>query len=283
MIRVYVDGVALLGPGLQGWASSRAVLAGSEPYVWAPTVVPPSPLLPANERRRTVQTVKLALAVGAEAMENARCEAAAVATVFTSSGGDGETIDDILATLASPDPEVSPTRFHNSVHNAPAGYWSIATRSREPSSSLCFHDWSFTGGLLDAASQAGVDDRSVALIAYDLPYPEPLHGLRPIGAVFATALVLAPRASATSLAWLDIELCRGAGEATVMVDAGLEAVRRSVPAARSLPLLTALARPAPTTVILDHVAGNQLSLSLAPLEPRADPAIGHDAPALATS
>jgi beta-ketoacyl synthase-like protein len=283
MIRVYVDGVALLGPGLQGWAASRDVLAGIAPYVAAPTVVALSPLLPANERRRTVQTVKLVLAVGAEAIENARCDAAALATVFTSSGGDGETIDDILASLASSDPAVSPTRFHNSVHNAPAGYWSIATRSRAPSSSLCFHDWSFAGGLLEAAAQAGVDDYVVGVIAYDLPYPEPLHGVRPIGAVFATALILGPRVSETSLARLDIELGRDLGQATVMADAGLEAVRQTVPAARSLPLLAALARRAPATVVLDHVSGNQLSLSLAPLEQRADPAIRHDAPALATS
>jgi hypothetical protein len=283
MIRVAVEAVALLGPGLQGWTASRAVLAGIAPYIAAPTVVPLSPLLPANERRRTVQTVKLVLAVGAEAIENAGCDAAALATVFTSSGGDGETIDDILATLASSDPAVSPTRFHNSVHNAPAGYWSIATRSRAPSSSLCFHDWSFTGGLLEAAAQASVDDCAVGLIAYDLPYPEPLHGVRPIGAVFAAALILAPRASETSLAQLDIEFGRGTGQATAMAEAGLEAVRQTVPAARSLPLLAALARQAPATVILDHVSGNQLNLSLAPLDRRTDPAICQDAPALATS
>ena len=282
MIGVYVEGVALLGPGLQGWAASRAALAGIAAYVPAPTVVPPSPLLPANERRRTVATVKLALAVGAEAVENARCDATTLATVFTSSGGDGETLDNILATLASADPQLSPTRFHNSVHNAPAGYWSIATRSREPSSSLCIHDASFAGGLLDAAAQAAVDERMVGLIAYDLPYPEPLHGVRAIGAIFATALILAPRASETSLARLDVELGRGAGQATAMADPALEALRRNVPAARGLPLLAALARQKPATVILDHVSGNQLTLALTPLEQRPDAALRHVAPALAT-
>jgi len=34
----------------------------------------------------------------------------------------------------------------------------------------------FFAGLLDAAVQATVDDRAVTLAAYDLPYPEPLHG-----------------------------------------------------------------------------------------------------------
>lgn len=283
MTRVYVEGVALRGPGLNGWAASRAILAGTEPYVRAPTVVPLSSLLPANERRRTVQTVRLALAVGTEAVEAARCDAGALATVFTSSGGDGETIDGILETLATADPEVSPTRFHNSVHNAPAGYWSIATQSRAPSSSLCCHDWSFTGGLIDAAAQAAVDDRMVGLIAYDLPYPEPLNGVRPIGAVFAVSLILAPRASATSLARLDIEVGRGAAPATALDDAALDAVRESIPAARSLPLLAALARRATATVVLDYVAGNQLVLSVAPLALGPEGDTRYDAPALATS
>jgi hypothetical protein len=283
MMRVYVEGVALRGPGLNGWPASHAILAGVVPHVSAPTVVPLSPLLPANERRRTVQTVKLALAVGTEAIEAAHCDAAALATVFTSSGGDGETIDAILTALAGAVPEVSPTRFHNSVHNAPAGYWSIAAQSRAPSSSLCCHDWSFSGGLIDAAAQAAVDDRLVGLIAYDLPYPEPLNGVRAIGAVFATSLILAPRASASSLARLDIELSRNVGRATAMADAALEVVRQSVPAARSLPLLAALARQAAATVVLDYVSGNQLVLSLMPLAKVPDAVSRHGAPALATS
>ena len=136
-MRVCVEGVGLLGPGLCGWQTSRAVLAGSTPYVFAPTVLTASALLPAAERRRTGAPVKLALAVGHEAFTNAGRDAATTATVFTSSGGDGENVHQICETLASTDREVSPTRFHNSVHNAAAGYWGIATGSREASTSLC--------------------------------------------------------------------------------------------------------------------------------------------------
>ena len=82
--------------------------------------------------------------------------------------------------LATDGREVSPTRFHNSVHNAPSGYWAVATGSREPSTSLCAYDASFAAGLLEAAAQATVDDRPVTLVAYDLPYPEPLQRARPI-------------------------------------------------------------------------------------------------------
>ncbi len=264
-MRVYVEGIGLCGPGLGDWAASLPVLRGVAPYVPAQTVVRPSPLLPPNERRRAVETVRLALAVCHEAFAMAGRDAADTATVFASSGGDGATIHEILEVLAAPDVEMSPTRFHNSVHNAPAGYWSIAARSRAPSSSLCCRDWSFGAGLLEAAAQATVDDRAVALIAYDVRYPEPLNRVRPIGAAFGMALVLTAGPTAASLARLDVELQRHAARPTVMSAGALEALRRGTPAARSLPLLAGLARAAPRTLVLDYLPDLAIGLSLEPM------------------
>ena len=42
-----VEGVGLVGPGLSGWESSRAILAGREPYTHMPTVFPAPEALPA--------------------------------------------------------------------------------------------------------------------------------------------------------------------------------------------------------------------------------------------
>jgi Beta-ketoacyl synthase, N-terminal domain len=263
-MRVFVEAAALRGPGLDGWPASRAVLAGAAPYRPAPAVLPPSSLLPPNERRRAVQTVKLTLALGAEVFAAAGRDAVETATIFTSSGGDGETIHDILTVLASDDRALSPTRFHNSVHNAPAGYWSIAARSLAPSTSLCCHDGSFAAGLLEAAAQATVEDRAVALIAYDLCYPEPLNAVRPIGALFGAALVLTPAPTPAASARLDVELRRGTGPVSAMACAALEALRRGTPAARSLPLLAALARGG-GTVALDFLPELVLAVTLAPL------------------
>ena len=262
-MRVYVEGIGLYGPGLNGWQASRSVLSGAAPYVAAPTLVPPSPLLPPNERRRTVQTVKLALAVGAEAFAGAKRDPAEVATVFTSSGGDGETIHQILDVLATTEPELSPTRFHNSVHNAPAGYWRIANHSHAPSSSLCCHDASFAAGLIEAAVQATTDAEPVALFAYDVSAPEPLNARRPIGANFATALILTPEPTATTLARLDVEI-RPRSTTSSMADAALEELRRGTPAARSLPLLAALARAAGADIALDFVSELEICLRLEP-------------------
>jgi len=263
-MRAYVEGVGLLGPGLRGWHASRAVLAGAEAYRPAPTAIPASELLPPAERRRASIPVKLALAVGWEAFMSAGRNAAATAAVFTSSSGDGEILHQICETLTTPEREVSPTRFMNSVHNAAAGYWSIATQSREPSTSLCCYDASFAAGLLECATQVAVDARPVALIAYDQPYPQPLHATRPISGEFGVALVMTPQATERSLATIDVELEPGEPGESRLPDASLEAARLGNPAARSLPLLAALARGAAAQVVLRYVAAANLRARVAP-------------------
>lgn len=263
-MRVFIEGVGLVGPGLRGWQASRPLLAGSETYVHAPTIVTASDLLPPAERRRISVPVKLALAAGSEALRHADRDAAATASVFTSSQGDGENLHQICETLASPERDISPTRFHNSVHNAPAGYWSIATRCMKTSTSLCGHDASFAAGLLEAAVQVAVDGNPVVLIGYDQPYPEPLHTIRPISASFGVALAMTSQATRQAFAALEISFGPRGENATGMSDSSLEALRRGVPAARSLPLLAVLARNATETIVIDCAAGNQLRIAVTP-------------------
>jgi hypothetical protein len=254
-MRVFVEGVGIAGPGLDGWKTARAVLSGTEPYVARSFVPKPVALLPQAERRRAGTAIKLAIGVGTEALAHAERDPSSMAMVFASSGGDGDTVHEILCVLATDGRAVSPTRFHNSVHNAPAGYWAVATGSREPSTSLCAFDASFSAGLLDAAAQVIVDDRPVTLAAYDVPYPEPLNSVRPIEGLFALALVLTPRATERSFAVLAIKSGYSDEEATPMTDAELEQLRVGNPAARSLPLLAAVALGQSTTVYLDGEAG----------------------------
>jgi Beta-ketoacyl synthase, N-terminal domain len=260
--RVFVEGVGLLGPGLQGWEASRRVLAGEEPFSPASTLIGASDLLPPAERRRTPVPVKLALAVGQEAFLNAGRDAAATATVFTSSSGEGETLHYMCEALASAEREVSPTRFHNSVHNAAAGYWGIATRSREASTSLCAYDASFPAGLIEAAAQVVSCGKPVALIAYDQPYPEPLHSARPLAATFGAALVLAPDASRGASAAFDLAVLSGDEKSTGMSDSRLEELRLGIPAARSLPLLEALAQKTQREVVLDFLTELHLRITV---------------------
>jgi hypothetical protein len=261
-LAVCIEGIALLGPGLADWPAARAVLAGESPYRAAPTVVPAPALLPPNERRRSGTAVKIALTVGAAALEACGREAAGIATVFASSSADGDTCHAICESLAGSERLISPTRFHNSVHNAPAGYWSIATRSMAPSTSVCGYDASFGAGLLEACALVHALGQAVLLLAYDAPYPEPLWAKRPVADAFGAALVLAPAATGRGLARLELGL--GAQAPSVCEAAALETLRREIPTARCLPLLGLLARAEPGTAVLDYLDELRLAATLAP-------------------
>ena len=264
MMRLYLEGVGLLGPGLESWAVGCAVLGGEAPYSFAPTVLRAANMLPATERRRAGVPVKLALSVAEEAFIHAGRETSSAATVFTSSEGDCDNIHAINCILADKPAEMSPTRFHNSVHNSAAGYWSIAAGSREPSTSLCAHDASFAAGLLESATQVVVNDAVVVLVAYDHAYPEPMSALRPIAGAFGVALILAPYKTERSIAMLEIDFVAGRAIETMMLDAGLEGLRVGIPAARALPLLGALAGDAERQITLNYLDGNHLSIRVVP-------------------
>jgi hypothetical protein len=261
MMHAYVEGIGLCGPGLDGWALSAPVLSGQAEYVLTPANPPAGTLLPANERRRAPKTVKLALAVGTEAFAAAGRDPATTATIFASSGGDGDTIHDILTVLATPSREISPTRFHNSVHNAAAGYWSIATGATTASTSLCAHDDSFAAGLLETMTQAAASRDAAALIAYDVPYPAPLFAVRPVGAVFGVALVLSPMPTPASFARLALSLQPGTCTFSPAAPA-LEDLRQTTPVARCLPLLAALARGLAAEVALGYLDDMTLRLKI---------------------
>ena len=246
-----ISGLGVLGPGLADWRSAAAMLAGQTAYHPAPTTLPAVHALPAAERRRTGTTVRLALAVGQQAVRDADADAATLATVFASSGGDGATCHEICTTLASEDRQLSPTRFHNSVHNAAAGYWGIALNATARSTALCAFDGSFAAGLLEAMTQVAVEGAPVLLVAYETAYPEPLHAKRPLPDAFGVALLLDPRPGGPAHARITLSLAEGAAER--MPQPLLEALRVSAPAARSLPLLRRLARRDEGPVRLEYL------------------------------
>jgi hypothetical protein len=258
----YVHGVGLLGPGLGGWPEAAAVLSGRAAYVPLPTLLPAPALLPPAERRRTGRVVKLALAVAAQACSHAGVDPAELASVFSSSGGDGHNCHALCEALASPQREVSPTRFSNSVHNAAAGYWSIATGAMRGSNVLCAFDASFGAGLLEAMAQVAVDGEPVLLVAYDTEYPPPLHAKRPLPDAIGVALVLTPGPGPGAIARLD--LAPGGAACATMSNSALETLRRSVPTARCLPLLRQLARNEAGTVVLEYLENWPLTIDVEP-------------------
>lgn len=279
-LHAWIEGIGVIGPGLANWTQAADVLAQRAPYEAARTVLPAPASLPSAERRRTGPVVRAALAVGHEAVDASGRDAATLASVFAASGGDGVNCHAICETLSTDDRQLSPTRFHNSVHNAAAGYWSIASHARATANVLCAHDASFGAGLLEALAQVAVDRVPTLLVAYDCEYPEPLRTVRPIADAFGVALVLAPVGDAAqgdaaqgdadihvdgaarprALACIEAKLTDA--PATQLDAAEFETLRANNPAARVLPLLHALATRQATSVVIDYLPETRVRLDV---------------------
>jgi hypothetical protein len=270
VLSVGLRGIGLQGPGFADWATGRAALNDPAQWLAAPTVLVPPGRLPPAERRRAGAIVKLCIAVADQACAQAGVDTLELATVFTASAGDGANCSALCEVLATPERLVSPTRFTNSVHNAAAGYWHIATTSRAPSTSLCAHDASFGAGLLEAASQCLAWQRPVLLVAGDTPYPEPLNGARPLPDAFACALLLVPPGwdaphGGGELAQLRLQL--DAGPPTACSTEALETLRQAIPAARGLSLLQALAGGGAARCTVEYQDGLALQVDITPGAP----------------
>lgn len=262
MIRCFLRGIGVQAPGLAGWPVCRDVLAGARAYRPEPLATPMPEILPANERRRASASVRLALSVAQEAAAMSAIPASAFATVFTSSDGDPAILDQLCETLAQSPREMSPIRFHNSVHNAAAGYWSIATGSRLPATSVCAFDGSFAAGLIEAGVQVGEERTPVLLVAADLEIPPLLYPLRPIDTAFAVALALSHDRAEGAIARCEVAIVPG-GAPAFGTGSRLQGLFAN-PAGRSLPLLQTLARGAPGTVLVEYSESHSVAIRVEP-------------------
>jgi hypothetical protein len=258
MTPVYLESVGFAAPGLPSWQAARAVLRGDAAYLPAPLAPHAPALLPVNERRRATPAVRLAFQAAEDAVQAGSVQPANLATVFASSDADLAIIHRISSALAQTPRLISPTDFHNSVHNAAAGYWHIATSAHSASSTICAYDGSFAAGLLEACIQVNIEQHDVLLVAFDLPAPPPMHAKRPMLHPASVALLLSRQRSEKSLATLACTLTRDDAQENAMLEPALENLRVGNPATRALPLLQRVARQESGRAVLPATNGNQL-------------------------
>lgn len=258
---LHLDGVALWTPRLPGWEHARAVLRGEAAPAPEPAKRPAPALLAPTERRRAPDTVAIALEVAAKACEHAGVDPAALPSVFASTHGDLAISDYMCATLAQSPALISPTRFHNSVHNAAAGYWTIGTGAMTPSTALSAHRHTFAQGLLEAALQVACDDTPVLLVAYDIEAQGPMATVCDSRGLFGAALVLSPARSERSIAVLHWHLDN---EAAPPLPDDLAALDDGNPLAGSLALFAAIARGDDARVALSAGPASSLVVGIAP-------------------
>jgi hypothetical protein len=196
-MNIVITGIGLWARGLRSYDMLRDVICGAAPA--DDSFVQPKPeAIASRERRRAGLMINLAVMAAHQACEHAQVDKSAVPSVFVSAMGDTDITDYMCRKLTQTEKLLSPTKFHNSVHNAPSGYWSISAQNRAPSTFVGGYLHSFGAGLLEAASQAQAARTPVLLVAYDIANQDPFNSVTPVDESFACALVLAPAATAVS-------------------------------------------------------------------------------------
>ena len=189
---VRIESIAFWSSRLPGWAVARDVIRGETVAPDAASPRPSPTLLAPTERRRAPDTVAIALEVAAKACEAAGRAPSQLASVFASTHGDLAISDYMCATLVETPTLISPVKFHNSVHNAAAGYWSIGTGSFATYTALSAFQYTFAAGLLEAVTQVACDGLPVLYVAFDIEAKGPLSTMASSKGLLGAALVLAP-------------------------------------------------------------------------------------------
>lgn len=263
-MKVFVEGLAFWAPTLPGWSEARLAFRGEAPVAASAARRPAPELLPAAERRRAPDTVALALEVGRQAIEASGRRPDELLSVFTSAHGDLAISDYLCRTLVESPLMVSPTKFHNSVHNAASGYWGIATGCLQASTAVSAFDRSFAAGLLEALSQCAAEDRPVLLVGCDIEATGALASTNDSRGLLAVALVVAPAAGSASVAAFEWSLARGPTMPIALrSEAALPLARNAM--ADALPFYEALARGASDTLALPLSARLALRLEPSPI------------------
>lgn len=187
-----IEGIGYWSHGLPSWDAARDYVRNGALYETAPTRPSPQLLAP-NERRRAPETVAVALEVALAACAAAGREPATLPSVFASAHGDLAITDYMCATLAVEPATISPTKFHNSVHNAAAGYWTIGTGCMQAATAISAFDASFAQGLIEALVQLATGSEAVLLVAYDSEAVGPLASASLSSGLLGGALVLSQR------------------------------------------------------------------------------------------
>ncbi len=255
-MNVFIEACALWARNAPGWDAWCTVVRGGE---CTPAVKPNPSLLSTNERRRASDSVLLAVCVAEQAVRASGRDASQLASVFTSAHGDLAVTDAMCTQLAQAPLQLSPTRFHHSVHNAASGYWAIATGCRAPSTAVSAHEHSFAAGLLEALVHCACEDEPVLLVGYDTEALGLLADVNGSRGLLGVALVLSPVRGEACIGTLDWRLEDGDVSSPALRSATARALQTNAMSG-ALPLFESLALDNAQTLALPLPGARHLAL-----------------------
>ncbi len=248
------------GQNFHNWQDLSALLNGGDAEVDA--IVGPKPdVIPANERRRAPLPVRLAVESSWQATQAAGIDPKELSCVFVSGLGDTQLTDYMCKVLATDNKQLSPTKFHNSVHNAAAGYWTISTGCMKAANSVAGFAESVPLTLLEAITQCVHEQVPVLLTFYDAPSSTILQDLLHNELPFSASIIIAPQGSDYSGLTLEASVEATAAAWPSLKEPSLQVCYGSNPAARILPLLEMMATREKQTHLDESNASMTIPLS----------------------
>ena len=248
-MKLFINQLNTVLPDIQNWEQLRSILKGKQTYKPSQTSIKHTcSLLPANERRRASETVKLVFSACEPLFDASQEDQHTFESVFASSGGDYTIFDKICRTLCTEERFVSPTLFHNSVFNAAAGYWSIATKNRASTRSIAAAEYSAGMGFTESVSLLHCGADSVLLCCYDICPPEPLSTVSKIDLPAAFAFVISKHPADQCHAVIDSAQLSKPDPTTKQLPERLKVLEKTNPMMTLLPLLSTIALGESNTV-----------------------------------
>lgn len=162
---------------------------------------PKPTLLPPLLRRRTSLLTRAVAEVLDRLATETGVDLGTVPMIHASSLGEIGTTVGLLAMMQQGDGAVSPTRFHNSVHNTAGGYVSIAAGNRALSTAVAAGPQTVAAGLLEACGVIHAGSPEVVVVVAEEGLPVALGG--PDYESLAVAFHLAAEAGAPQHLHLD--------------------------------------------------------------------------------
>lgn len=193
-LRCALVGLGAWGPGFNDWPSLQELLLQHTPQDESAfiTSTPKPEVIPANERRRAPLPVKAAVDVSWQALQQSGINSAEVACVFGSGLGDTEITDYMCRVLTTAEKQLSPTKFHNSVHNAAAGYWTISTHCMKSANSIAAYHMTAGLAMLEAMTQCVLHSEPVLITLFDTAAHDAYRQIFDCEHDFAAALLITP-------------------------------------------------------------------------------------------
>jgi hypothetical protein len=267
-IEVDILGVGVWGSAVRNWNDLQSVFDGQQLQDDG-SKGPKPEVIPANERRRAPLPVRLAIEASWQACQQSGFDPAQLSSVFVSGLGDTQLTDYMCRALIGENKALSPTKFHNSVHNAAAGYWTISTGCMRSANSVAGNEKSMPLALLEALIESQAHTKPMLISFYDAPCSDVLQELLKNQQAFSAAIVISPKGFQHDKPVIGTVRAQVLGESatwpTFACDPLLLEGYQTNPAARILPLLKMICSADRTinTIQMPLSSGTSLKLSLA--------------------